>query len=151
MHKFLKVRCYTSCFFLNRLVLCTKAFWWHFLLYYDHKIVERFFSGFPRAILCGDRFLSTVVYNFLRPSVCASRRHVWNMVLWGPDIHRSCVIGGSTMVWAIVYIWMNLVNTEFIRNYLEVGFHPRSRYQNLSSVNYLSFQFIMYVCTYLFL
>lgn len=124
------------------------------LLFFINKFVEVFFSVFPSVALCGDRVLSTVRNDFPRLSVCTSWRDVWSMMPQRPDIHRRCDIGVFTMSGQerTLRVWMHLVRTEDIEDHHrhEGGFYRRYRYRDLSNMNPLVFQFIMYIYIYVF-
>lgn len=93
------------------------------------------------------RILSTVVEDFPTPSVWASRRYVWNIMLWGSAVNRRCGIGGSTMV----------EETAYNTNANALGSHCGLRADSTKDIDTgtwtawtysLTFQFIFYKCTF---
>lgn len=78
-----------------------------------------------KIILKSFKVLSTVVEDFQRPNVWASRRNVWVMAVC--RIHRRWDIGDNTMVGQQPSLWMrsHLVGTEDVEGYRkpEGGFH----------------------------
>lgn len=71
-----------------------------------------------------------------------------------PDIHRRCDIGVFTMSGQerTLRVWTHLVRTEDIEDHHrhEGGFYRRYRYRDLSNMNPVVFQFIMYIYIYVF-
>lgn len=140
------------------LIVCLGAMYYSLLvtllLFVINKFVEVFFSVFPSVALCGDRVLSTVRNDFPRLSLCTSWRDVWSMMPQRPDIHRRCDIGVFTMSGQerTLRVWTHLVRTEDIEDHHrhEGGFYRRYRYRDLSNMNPLVFQFIMYIYIYVF-
>lgn len=132
----------TGCNLLMCFVLCVSAFWWHFFLKF--YIVNKFVEGFLWVFQC--RILSTVVEDFPTPSVWASRRYVWNIMLWGSAVNRRCGIGGSTMVEETAYNTnANALSRHWVISVAWGRIPPRT----WEAWSYsLIFQFILYKCAF---